>query len=74
MQDIYGCDDIAKALADVNLDVIFILFPVEVVPTDPDVDEKSMHMLRALKDYPVNQEHLPKGLIMFDMVKIEYPE
>ena len=25
-------------------------------------------------DYPVDQQRLPKGLIMFDTIKIEYPD
>jgi len=72
MQNLYGCDDIAKVLADVNLDIMFILFPVKVVPACGDI--KDINTLRAVKDYPVDQQNLPKGLIMFDTVRIEYPE
>ena len=73
MQDVYGCDDISKVLADVNFNFTFLLFPVKVVPACGDVKEKDLNVLRAVKDYPVDQQHLPKGLIMFDTVKIEYP-
>ena len=73
MQDVYGCDDIAKVLADVNLDITFLLFPVKVVPACGDVKDEDINRLRAVKDYPVDQKYLPKGLIMFDTVKIEYP-
>ena len=75
MQDQYGCgrDDITEVLADVNMNIIFLLFPVKVVPACRDVKEKDIHILRAVKDYPVDQQYLPKGLIMFDTVKIEYP-
>jgi hypothetical protein len=73
MQDVYGYDDIAKVLADVNLDMIFLLFPVKVVPASSHVTDKDINILRAGKDYPVDQQHLPKGLIMFDTVKIKYP-
>ncbi len=71
MQNEYGCDDIAKVLADVNFDIIFILFPVKVVPAGVDIED--INVPRAVKDYPVDQQYLPKGLIMFDTIKIEYP-
>ncbi len=71
MQDEYGCDDIDKVLADVNLDIIFILFPLKVVPAG--VDLQDIHTPRAVQDYPVDQQYLPKGLIMLDTIKIEYP-
>src|SRR5580698_3100736 len=28
----YGCDDIATVLSDINIDLIFVLFPLKVVP------------------------------------------
>ena len=71
MQAEYGCDDIDKVLADVNYDIIFILFPVKVVPACGDIED--INIPRAVKDYPVDQQHLPKGLIMIDTIKIENP-
>lgn len=71
MQDEYGCDDIDKVLADVNMDIIFVLFPLKVVPACGDIED--INIPRAVKDYPVDQQYLPKGLIMFDTIKIEYP-
>ena len=72
MKEEYGCDDIDKVLADVNFDIIFILFPVKVVPAGVEIDD--INIPRAVKDYPVDQQYLPKGLVMFDTVKIEYPD
>ncbi len=72
MTDIYGCDDVSKVLADVNLDIIFLLFPITVVPARQSIPAKDIHVLRAVEDYPVDQQYLPKGLIMFDTIKIEY--
>jgi len=43
---------------------------VKVVPAGVDIED--IHVLRAVKDYPMDQ-YLPKGLIMFDTIKIEYP-
>jgi hypothetical protein len=71
MRDVYGCDDIARVLRDVNLDIIFVLFPLKVTPSCGQVQD--VHKARAGKDYPVNQQELPAGLIMFDSVRIEYP-
>jgi len=67
----YGCDDIAKVLKDVNLDIIFALFPLKSVPACNGVTD--IDKLRASKDYVVDQQTLPKGLIMFDTVSIQYP-
>ena len=71
MQNEYGCDDIAKVLADVNMDIVFMLLPVKVVPACGGI--KDINIPRAVKDYPVDQQYLPKGLVMFDTIKIEYP-
>ena len=70
MQDEYGCDDIDKVWADLNFDIIFILFPVKVVPTGVDIEDTNVP--HAVKDYPVDQQYLPKGLIIFDTIQIEY--
>ncbi len=74
----YGCDDIAAVLRDVNWDIMFVLFPLKIVPTHPD-RVSDPHKMRPGQDYPgypsyeVEQKSLPKGIIMFDWVKIEYP-
>ena len=66
----YGCSSIAEVLQNVDVDIIFVLFPLNVVPVE-DIPYK--HRLRPCVDYHVKQKYLPKGLIMFDWVKIEYP-
>jgi len=53
------------------MDIIFVLFPLKVVPACGDIED--INIPRAVKDYPVDQQYLPKGLIMFDTIKIEYP-
>ena len=67
----YGCGGIVEVLRDVNIDIIFVLFPLDVVPVE-DVPDKNL--LRAGVDYHVEHKHLPKGLIMFDWIKLEYPD
>jgi hypothetical protein len=77
MQKVYGCDDITTVLKDVNVDLIFVLFPVKVVPVG---EVREPHKLRAGQDYPdepsyqVWQKYLPRGIVMFDWVKLEYAD
>ena len=77
MKHRYGCADIAAVLKDVNVDLIFVLFPLKVVPVG---DVKEPHKLRAGQDYPdepsydVQQKYLPKGIVMFDRIQINYPK
>jgi hypothetical protein len=65
-----GCAPVADVLADVNVDIMFVLFPLDVVPLCRPLPDP--HRLRAGADYAVDPEHLPKGLILFDRVKIEF--
>ncbi|MBT4497341.1 MAG: hypothetical protein HOC74_06450 [Gemmatimonadetes bacterium] len=69
MTDVYGYGDIAEVLRDVNVDIIFILYPLTIVPIGEVGD---IHGQWAAKDYKVDMQHLPKGLVMFDTVQIEY--
>ena len=73
MQSEYGCDEAAAVLQDVNVDLIFVLFPLKPVPALPEITGAQIDRLRAVKDYAVSQESLPKGVIMFDTIRIDYP-
>jgi hypothetical protein len=68
--DHYGFGDIVEALTDVNVDLIFVLYPVTVVPLEPTDD---IHRLRPGSDYPIDERHLPHGEIQFDTIRIDYP-
>lgn len=68
---IYGNAPIAEVLRDVNIDLIFVLFPLHVIPAAPI--EGDPHALRAGKDYPVRRDRLPEGEIRLDEVRIEWP-
>ncbi|MFA6110821.1 MAG: hypothetical protein WDA75_18835 [Candidatus Latescibacterota bacterium] len=70
MTDEYGYGDIAEVLQDVNVDLIFVLFPLKVVPIG---EVRDIHRQWAAKDYKVDLQYLPKGLVMFDTIQIEYP-
>jgi hypothetical protein len=69
LSQVYGCGDVAAVLADVNVDLIFVLFPLRVVPVEV-VDDADRRW--AAKDYKVDLQYLPKGLVMFDTVRIQY--
>lgn len=66
----YGCGDITDVLRDVNVDIIFVLFPLQIVPVGR-VDD--IHNWRTHRDYEVDYHYLPEGEIQIDTVWIEYP-
>lgn len=68
--DIYGWAPIGDVLADVNVDLIVALHPLTVVPATP-TDE--VHRLRADEDYPLDERHLPHGVIEIAEIRIDYP-
>ncbi len=69
--DFYGHGDIADVLRDMNADIIFVLHPVNVVPKGPIDGDKDT--LRAGRDYDVDEGFLPKGYVMLDEVRIDFP-
>lgn len=66
----YGYADIADALKDVNVDIIFVLFPLTIVPLEPMDDP---HRLRPQREYPIDESYLPTGEVQFDTVRLDYP-
>jgi len=68
--DYYGCGDIVDVLSDVNVDLILVLFPLEIVAASPDTD---LHQIRPHLDYDINWDVLASGRIEFDTIRIEYP-
>ncbi len=70
LQNDYGCGDLAKTLSDVNLDIIFILFPLDIFPAGPLTGDP--HRLWAGKDYAIDPTRLPEGYIAMDEVRIEF--
>ena len=69
--DMYGRIDLPRILANVNVNIYLILFPIDVVPMGPIAGDRNE--LRAGRDYPVWQSKLPDGYVMLDSVKIEFP-
>ncbi|MBI4024083.1 MAG: hypothetical protein HY360_03825 [Verrucomicrobia bacterium] len=69
--DTYGCADLRAVLRDVNCDIMFILFPLDVTPMG--LIEGDPHRLRPEKDYPVWRSRLPEGYVSMDTVRMEFP-
>ena len=68
---LYGYAPIEQVLRDVNIDIILVIFGLDVRPAVP-VDGDP-HLLLAGKDWPVDESRLPAGYIELDTVRIEYP-
>ena len=69
-QDYYGHLDLERVLADVNVDIMLILFPLTVESMGPlDGDP---HRLRPEKDYPVWHSPLPEGYVELDEIRIDF--
>jgi hypothetical protein len=68
--DYYGLVDLRTILADVNVNIMLVLFPLTIAPMGPIAGDP--HLLRAGKDYPVWRRKLPEGYILLDEVKIEF--
>jgi len=66
----YGCDEVDAVLRDVNCDIIFVLFPLHPKPAVPGADHPGLY---AGLNYPVDQTSLPRGVIQFASVRIDYP-
>lgn len=69
--DRYGWGEAADVLRDLNGDIIFVLFPVDVVPAQPVAG--NLHHLRAGEDYEVERSRLPEGYVMMDTIRVEFP-
>ena len=68
--DRYGFLPLDRVLADVNTNLLLVLFPLNVVPMGPISGDPLV--LRPGRDYPVWQSRLPEGYVMVDTVEIEF--
>jgi hypothetical protein len=67
--DFYGHLPLRTILANVNANILLVLYPLDVAPMGPiDGDP---HRLRPEKDYPVWRSRLPEGYVMLDEIRIE---
>ena len=68
--DYYGHVPLETVLGDVNVDIMFILFPLTVRPMGPINGDPDI--LRPGKDYPVWQSPLPEGYVELDTLRIDF--
>lgn len=68
--DFYGEIPLKKVLSNVNMDILLVLFPLDIIPMG--VIEGNPHILRPEKDYPVWRSRLPEGYVMLDEVRIDF--
>jgi len=69
--DYYGRRPLVPCLRDVNVNLMLILFPLDIQPMgDPGGDP---HLLRPERDYPVWRSALPEGRLQLDTFEIHYP-
>lgn len=69
-KDFYGYGAIEDVIRDLNGNIIFVLFPLNIVPEGQF--EGNLHLLKAGEDYPVKKEFLPQGNVIYDYVQIEF--
>jgi hypothetical protein len=69
--DFYGHTPLRRVLADVNANILLVLYPLEISPMGPIPGDR--HLLRPEKDYPVWRGGLPEGYVMLDEVRMRFP-
>ena len=70
--DTYGVKPMEQVLGNVDVNVMLVMFPLDVVPMGPiDGDP---HILRPGHDYPVWQSRLPEGYVILDEVRIQFAD
>jgi hypothetical protein len=67
----YGWGEIGDVLRDLNVDIILVLFPLEVVPVEKLTGDP--HKLRAGEEFTADPDRLPCGHVMLDEVRVEFP-
>ena len=68
--DTYGVKPLARVLAGVNANIMFIMFPLKVVPMGPlDGDP---HVLRPEREYPIWRSELPEGYVTVGSVRVRF--
>ena len=68
--DMYGVKPLSDVLGNVNVNIMLVLFPLDVAPMEP-LDE-DLHILRPERDYPVWRHRLPEGYVTLDEVRIGF--
>lgn len=69
LTNLYGYVPLEEVLRDVNVSLIFILYPLTIEPVHPVADR---HLAWAGRDYEVRPESLPSGRVEFEHVWLKY--
>ncbi len=69
-QDFYGFHPLQTILSNVNVNIMLVLFPLEIRPMGEIRGDP--HLLRAGRDYPVWTSRLPEGYVQLDTVRIDF--
>ncbi|MXX25427.1 MAG: hypothetical protein F4Z82_08300 [Caldilineaceae bacterium SB0668_bin_21] len=72
LMNVYGWDDIERVLSDVDIDIILLLHPLQIVPLSPQPG--GPHIGRAEVDYEVDRAVLPTGEISLGEVRIDFSD
>ena len=68
--DMYGVKPLTGVLANVDVNIMLVMFPLDVVPMGDIPGDP--HRLRPERDYPVWRSCLPEGYVMIDEVQIRF--
>ncbi|MDP6779550.1 MAG: hypothetical protein QGI83_22535, partial [Candidatus Latescibacteria bacterium] len=68
--DTYGEMPLELVLRNVDVNVMLVMFPLDVAPMGPL--EGDPHVLRPGRDYPVWRSRLPEGYVILDEVRIRF--
>ncbi len=68
--DMYGEKPLEQVLANVDVNIMLVLFPLDVAPMGPL--EGDPHVLRPERDYPVWRHRLPEGYVSLSRVQVDF--
>jgi hypothetical protein len=66
----YGQTPLDTILANVNVNLYLVTFPVRPRPMGPFAGDP--HRLRAGRDYPVWPSSVPQGYVAVDTIRLEF--
>ena len=69
-EDMYGVKPLERVLSNVNVNIMLVMFPLDVVPMG--TLDGNPHRLRPERDYPVWRHRLPEGYVTLDEVRIDF--
>jgi hypothetical protein len=71
-RETYGTHPLQKVLANVNVNIYLVMFPVKPRPMGPIGGDP--HILRAGREYPIWPSSIAQGYVVVDRIQIEFQE